>query len=89
MQRGKNAHACVVPRVAEEFAPAQFVDQLVLHLQRVLFQNARQHFAQRDQAVGQVRRQARDSALEMVAGTRIGCRLHAGNTLEGGTPGWY
>ena len=48
MQRGKNARACVVPRVAEEFAPAQFVDQLVLYLQRLLFQYGGEHFTQRD-----------------------------------------
>ena len=45
----------MVPRVAEEFAPAQFVDQLVLNLQRVLFQYACEYFVEGDYAVGEVR----------------------------------
>ena len=61
MQRAQDPLAAVLPDMAEVGAPAQFEDELVLHVQRLARGNAGQHVSQRDQAVGDVGRQAADA----------------------------
>ena len=87
MQRLQDAISLVMPRVTEEFAPAEFVHQLVLHGQRFAGEQFTQNLAQRYYAVRQVGREPRHRTLDMVARTRIGGGADTGDACHCGGAG--
>ena len=76
VQRIKNGLAAVLPDMTEIGAPTELEHQLVLHLERMAPLHARQDLSQADKAMGDVRRQARDRAVEGIAAARIGRRIN-------------
>ncbi len=63
--------------MAEVGPPAELVDKLVLHVQRMPLGHASQNVGERDEAVGDVRRQLADGAIECVASACVGRWPHS------------
>ena len=80
------AHVC--PHMPVVGAPAQFKDKFVLGVQRVARVDSVKHFAQAQQTVRQIGREACDCTIQRVACARVGGGLHGGQAgmgcLQGG-----
>ena len=63
VQRLEDPLATMLPDMAEIGAPAELIDELVLHVERVARGHAVQDVSERDKAMRDVRRQAADGAV--------------------------
>ena len=84
MERAKDVVAVMFPYMAEELAPAEFKNELVLHLQPVARSDRGQDIRQVEDAMGDVGRQAGHRAVEGVATARIVSRAYRRQARECG-----
>ena len=79
MQGAENGRVHLLPNVAKEFAPAQFVDELVLYIERLAFAHAFQYLLQGHEAVRDIGREAAYRAIKRISAACIGVWLDRSN----------